>query len=87
MKSKQEMIDYMYFNYGFSFPMKAKYKRNPNRIYFATDFKDGEDIEFWYMCDKPNANAGGYAYYTNGKADFNLIHIDELQVEVANETL
>ena len=52
--SSKEMIDYLKQKYGFNFPLKAKYKRNKNRIYFSGDFEDGEDIEFYYMSDKPN---------------------------------
>jgi hypothetical protein len=78
MKTKQEMINYLYDSYKFSFPMKAKYKRDKNRIYFATDFQDGEEIEFWWNCDKPSSSAKGYAFYTNGKADFKLVNINEL---------
>ena len=48
------MIDYLKQKYGFNFPMKAKYKRNKNRIYFSGDFEDGEEIEFYYMSDKPS---------------------------------
>ena len=43
--SSKEMIDYLKQKYGFNFPLKAKYKRNKNRIYFSGDFEDGEEIE------------------------------------------
>lgn len=66
MNSK-EMIDYLKEHYGFNFPTKAKYKRSKNRIYFSGDFDDGEEIEFYYMTDKPSSNAKGYAYYRSIK--------------------
>lgn len=44
-------------------PLIARYKRNPNRIYFAGDFQDGELIRFWWNADKPSACAKGYAWY------------------------
>ena len=57
------MIDYLKQKYGFNFPLKAKYKRNKNRIYFSGDFEDGEEIEFYCMSDKPSSSAKGYAFY------------------------
>jgi hypothetical protein len=59
-------------------PLKAKYKRFDNRIYFATDFKDGEEIYFFWNCDKPSACAKGNAYYMNKKGYSQLINIKEL---------
>ena len=41
MNSK-EMNDYLKEHYGIDFPMKAKYKRDKNRLYFVNDFEDGE---------------------------------------------
>lgn len=65
--NRKEMRDYLEEHYGFNFPMKAKYKRDENRIYFSVDFEDGEEIEFFYMCDKPASNAEGYAFYRSVK--------------------
>lgn len=79
MQTKQEMIDHLYNEYGYKFPMKARYKRSSNRIYFMTDFKDNELIEFFWYCDKPSSNAKGYAYYKNEKGFSRLIHIDEIE--------
>lgn len=62
MNSK-EMRDYLEEHYGFNFPMKTKYRRNENRIYFFGDFDDGEDIEFYCFTGKPSSSAEGYAYY------------------------
>ncbi len=77
MLTKQKMID-LYKYYGFDFPMNARYKRFDNRIYFATDFKDGEEIEFFWNCDKPSACALGNAFYRNKEGASNLVNIKEL---------
>ena len=61
--NSKEMRDYLEEHYGLNFPMKAKYKRNKNRIYFSGDFEDREEIEFYYMSDKPSSSAKGYAFY------------------------
>ena len=61
--SNKEMIDYLKQKYGFNFPLKTKYKRNKNRIYFSGDFEDGEEIEFYCTSDKPSSSAKGYAFY------------------------
>ena len=79
MKTKQEQIDYLYKHYGYKFPMKAKYIRSSDRIYFSNDFQDREEIEFEWYCEKPSGNADGYAYYI-GKNEFaKLVHISELE--------
>ena len=81
IERKQKQIDYIKQHYGFDFPMVARYKRFDNRVYFATDFKDGELIEFFYMVDVPSAMALGNAFYqsidrfTGSK----LINIKELE--------
>jgi len=78
-RTKQEMID-LYKVYGYDFPPKAKYKRQPTtRIYFSNDFQDNEEIEFFWNCDKPSACAIGNAYYMNNKGQSNLINIRELE--------
>lgn len=64
--------------YGFNFPLKTKYVRHPNRIYFATDFSDGEDISFAWACDKPSSNAMGYAYYYSKSKGHKLISINDI---------
>lgn len=78
MNTKQKMID-IYKKYGFDMPQKAYYKRINNRIYFATDFQDGEEIEFFWNCDKPNACALGNAFYVNKNGNSNLINISEIE--------
>jgi hypothetical protein len=61
------------------YPLKARYKRFDNRIYFVGDFEDNEEIEFAYMCEKPNACAIGNVWY-KGKAGIpKLINIKELK--------
>lgn len=74
-----EMMQYIKDHYNYDFPLKAKYKRSKNRIYFSTNFKDGEEIEFFWLCDKPSSCAKGYAYYKGDGAYTNLIHISELE--------
>ncbi len=45
------------------FPLKAKYKREENRVYFLDDFKDGEEIEFAHFHSKPSVKGDGCAIY------------------------
>ncbi|MBE6058070.1 hypothetical protein, partial [Clostridium sp.] len=56
----ESMIN-LYKKYGFNMPIKCKYKRDKNRIYFSNDFKDGEEIYFCHNCSKPSAIAKGNA--------------------------
>ena len=42
--NRKEMNDYLKEHYGIDFPMKTKYKRDKNRLYFVNDFEDGEVI-------------------------------------------
>jgi hypothetical protein len=79
MLNQQEMIN-IYKHYGFDMPLKAKYKRINNRIYFNGDFKDGEEIEFFWCSDKPNTCALGNAFYKNKNGTSNLINISELDI-------
>lgn len=78
MEEKQRMID-IYKKYGFDMPLKAKYKRSKNRIYFSGDFKDGEEIEFFWNCEQPNACAKGNAFYFGKSSVSNLVNISELE--------
>lgn len=80
MNDMYRMID-LYRKYGYEFPVKANYKRNKNRIYFAGDFKDGEEIEFFWNCDKPSACAIGNAFYINKSGTSKLVNIKELVSE------
>lgn len=77
--NKQDMIN-IYKQYGFDMPLKAKYKRFDNRIYFATDFQDNEEIEFFWHCDKPSACAIGNAFYVGKDGFSHLVNIKELEV-------
>lgn len=70
--------EYLLQHYGFNFPKTAKYRRASNRIYFGTDFDDGEEITFAWMCNQPNANARGNAFYYSPKHGYRLINISEL---------
>lgn len=79
MLNKNEMRARLHKDYGYNFPAKAKYKRSKNRIYFLGDFQDGEEIDFFWACDKPNACAKGYAFYMGKDATSNLIHISEIE--------
>jgi len=79
MEDKQKMIDRLYKDYNIKFPYKAKYKRSSSRIYFITDFKEGEEITFWWDCEKPNACAKGNAFYINNKGESRLVNINELE--------
>ena len=61
------------------FPLKAKYKRHKNRIYFVTDFGDGEEIEYDGKVEKPSANAQGYRYYINSRGKSRVVHYEDLE--------
>jgi hypothetical protein len=74
---KQKMID-VYKRYKIEMPLKAKYKKFDSRIYFAGDYKDGEEIEFFWNCENPSSNAIGNAFYTNKEKNVKLINIREL---------
>lgn len=78
MLNKQEMID-IYKQYGYNMPLKAKYKRCPDRIYTAIDFQDGEEIEFLWNCGKPSACAIGNAFYKGKNGLSHLVNIKELE--------
>lgn len=60
------------------FPKYATFKRSKDRIYFSSDFKDGEEIEFKSFPQRPNAYKEGLAIYMNGDKDRQLINIVEL---------
>jgi len=60
------------------FPVHAKYKRSKNRIYFATDYKDGEELEYYGKVEKPSSNALGYRYYRNSSGYIRLIRYTDL---------
>lgn len=76
--SRIAQIDKLKASYGFDFPMKAKFKRNENTIYTIMDFADGEEIEFYGMCEKPSSCALGYADYMSEDKGIRLTKIDDL---------
>jgi hypothetical protein len=78
MRTIEEMLKGYEF-YGLKPPIKGKYKRDKNRIYFSGDFQDEEEIYFWHSCEKPSANAIGNAFYKNKKGDYHLINIKEVE--------
>lgn len=61
------------------FPLRAKYKRHKNRIYFATDCQDGEELEYYSKCEKPSSNGAGYRIYKDSKGFTHLIHYTDLE--------
>lgn len=69
-------IDYT----NMEFPLYAKYKRSKDRIYFATDFEDGEELEYYGKVEKPSSNAMGYRYYKNSKGYIRLTHYTDLEI-------
>jgi hypothetical protein len=79
MLNKQEMIN-IYKQYGFDMPLKAKYKRDSNRIYTSIDFQDGEEIEFLWNCEHPSACSIGNAFYRGKDGLSHLINIKELEL-------
>ena len=60
------------------FPEKAKYVRHENRIYFATDCQDGEELIYYGKCEKPSSNAMGYREYKDSKGYIRLIHYEDI---------
>ena len=78
MRNRQEMIN-VYKKYSYDIPIKARYKRGKNRIYFYGDFHDGEEIEFFRNCEKPNACAKGNVWYRSKDKGSKLVNIKELE--------
>ena len=68
-----------YEKYGYNMPLKAKYKRVDDRVYFANDFKDGEIVTFFWNCSKPSACSEGYAFYIGDDLLSKLVNIKELE--------
>jgi len=59
-------------------PVKGRYKRDNNRIYFSGDFKNGEEIEFFWNCEHPSACALGNVFYMNKHGISHLINIKDI---------
>lgn len=79
MKTKAEQIEYLRKHYGHNFPMKAKFKRSNNRIYFVDDFEDNESIEFYWACSKPSSCAIGNVWYKGINGIPKLINIRDIK--------
>lgn len=64
------------------FPIKCRYKRNPKRIYFATDFRDNELLEFSHFHSRPNSFREGLAVYKSLEREhYQLINIRDVKEE------
>ena len=85
MNNQKRNREYLLRNYGFDFPERAIYKRQPDRIYFATDFVDKEEVTFAYMCEKSTSNAAGYAVYSSYRNVYRLVNIEELEACATSE--
>ena len=75
-RQKVEDKDINYNNV--EFPERAKYVRHENRIYFATDCQDGEELIYYGRCEKPSSNAMGYREYKDSKGYVRLIHYKDI---------
>ena len=67
----------VYEHYGINMPLRARYVRYPNRIYFATDPEHGEMMSFFCSAEKPSSCARGLAWYW-GENAYHLVRVDEL---------
>lgn len=67
----------IYKNYGINMPLRAKYIREKNRIYFATDPEQGEVMSFFCSAENPSSCAMGLAWYW-GERGSHLVRVDEL---------
>jgi len=70
-----------YAYYGHNVPKEGIYRRNPNRIYFLGDFKDGEHISFYWGCEQPSAIAHGNVFYTGQEGLSQLINLKEIDAQ------
>ena len=71
----------VYERYGINMPLRARYVRYPNRIYFATDPEQGEMMSFFCSAEKPSSCAMGLAWYWGEKGS-HLVCVDELEATV-----
>ncbi len=69
------MLDYN----NVDFPKETYYIRHPNRIYFSTDFYDGEKIFYYNKHTKPSSNARGYRWYRNMHGLMKLVHWTDIK--------
>lgn len=65
-----------------------KFVRKPNRIYTIMDFEDGEEIEFAYYPEKPNAIARGLEFWCSKAVGSKtmLLNPDDLAYCKAHQT-
>ena len=71
----------VYEDYRIKMPLRARYVRSPNRVYFATDPKHGEMMSFFCSAEKPSSCAMGLAWYWGEKWS-HLVCVDELEPTV-----
>ena len=68
------------FNYGnIKFPLKTKYIRHKNRLYFPTDPEDGEDLFYYGKPLKASSAAMGYREYMDKNGNIKLIHWNDIE--------
>ena len=60
------------------FPEVAVYRRKKNRVYFISDFEDGEVIQFFSFTDRRSSTDEGYAFYIGGTLP-RIVNIKELE--------
>lgn len=60
------------------FPQIARFVRHSNRIYFITDFEDGEILTYYGRVEKPSSNAKGYRLYL-GKNQIRMVHFNDIE--------
>ena len=62
------------------FPKRARYKRQPNRVYLYGDFDEGEEVTFSMFTERPNGTADGYAWYFSPVKQYGQIcHLSNLE--------
>ena len=67
------------FDYSnIKFPLKTKYVRHKNRLYFSTDPDDGEDLLYYGKPLKASSAAMGYREYLNKNGGRKLIHYNDI---------
>ena len=74
MEQKELEINYN----DVEFPKKAKYVRHKDRIYFATDCQDGEELTYYGKHEKSSSSAMGYREYKDSHGFIHLIHYNDI---------
>lgn len=63
-----------------AFPKRARYKRNPMRVYTISDFADGEIVTFSNFSGDVKATSEGCAWYFGTDCKHgNLIDLDDIE--------